>query len=305
MSSRADFIPRQYVDVFSSLQDAVPPWDSERIEAMIRDSLQTCQGLQLEEVFDSIDEVLGSASIGQVHKAKLTTGETVAVKVMHPNAEKMFRDDFKVFRTLCKVALPGWDPILRELEVSIFMFRRSIMNLNYSLHIHIRMLYLYVFMQLQMMTEFDYSNEANNLICVNNNMAHSPYANRVVIPKPKLNLCSKRLLVMEFLSGQKLATHIEDRLASILDGDVTMARKVLKAKQQALFQSDDGSCAENNKGFLRKVNALLGDNTSLSTTSRVFKALQLATITYAARKKLSLLLDVTGHQIFNDGLYNG
>lgn len=110
---------------------------------------------------------------------------------------------------------------------------------------------------------------------------------------------------MEFLSGQKLATHIEDRLASILDGDVTMARKVLKAKQQPLFQSDDGSCAENNKGFLRKVNALLGDNTSLSTTSRVFKALQLATITYAARKKLSLLLDVTGHQIFNDGLYNG
>jgi aarF domain-containing kinase len=118
MSSRADFIPRQYVDVFSSLQDSVPPWENERVKEIIRDSLKTCQGLQLEEVFDSIDEVLGSASIGQVHKAKLATGETVAVKVMHPNAEKMFRDDFKVFRTLCKVALPGWDPILRELEVS-------------------------------------------------------------------------------------------------------------------------------------------------------------------------------------------
>jgi aarF domain-containing kinase len=99
MSSRADFIPRQYIDVFHTLQDAVPPWSIESVEEIIRDSLDTCQGLQLEEVFDSIDEVLGSASIGQVHKAKLTSGKTVAVKVMHPNAEKMFRDDFKVSKT--------------------------------------------------------------------------------------------------------------------------------------------------------------------------------------------------------------
>ena len=117
MSSRADFIPRQYIDVFSSLQDSVPPWDVGHVQEIVRDSLESCQGLNFEEVFDSIGEVLGSASIGQVHKARLTSGEIVAVKVMHPNAEKMFRDDFKVFRTLCKVALPGWDPILRELEV--------------------------------------------------------------------------------------------------------------------------------------------------------------------------------------------
>lgn len=120
MSSRADFIPRPYIDVFSSLQDSVPPWDDSRIKETIRDSLESCQGLQLEEVFESIGEVLGSASIGQVHKAKLTStygGDTVALKVMHPNTEQMFRDDFKVFRTLCRVALPGWDPILRELEV--------------------------------------------------------------------------------------------------------------------------------------------------------------------------------------------
>lgn len=163
---------------------------------------------------------------------------------------------------------------------------------------------LYVSIQMQMMTEFDYSNEANNLICVNNNMARSPYANRVIIPKPKLNLCSKRLLVMEFLSGKKLASHIEDQLASILDGDVTMARKVLKAKQQAIFQSSNGR-APNSKGFLCQVNDILGDNTNLSTISKVSKALQLASVTHAVRKKLSLLLDVTGHQIFNDGLYNG
>eukprot|EP00985_Skeletonema_marinoi_P018431 scaffold10301_cov66-Skeletonema_marinoi.AAC.1 len=108
------------------------------------------QGLTIEDVFESFDDVLGSASIGQVHKAKLTPefgGETVAVKVMHPNAETRFRNDFKIFRTLCKVALPGWDPILRELEM-------------------------------QMMTEFDYTNEGQNLLQVGKNMAKSPYANK-------------------------------------------------------------------------------------------------------------------------------
>lgn len=298
MSSRADFIPRQYVDVFSSLQDSVPPWDAEHVQQIIRDSLETCQGLQLDEVFDSIDEVLGSASIGQVHKAKLTSGETVAVKVMHPNAEKMFRNDFKVFRTLCKVALPGWDPILRELEVSLLHMRCFILWC-YEMP---KLKSTYYYAQMQMMTEFDYNNEAHNLVCVRNNIARSPYANKVVIPEPKLDLCSKRLLVMEYLSGKKLASHIEEKLASILDGDVSIARKVLKAKQQAMFQSSD----RGDNGFLRQLNAILGGcDKNWSTIRKGIKALQLVSMTHDARNKLSLLLDVTGHQLFTDGVFNG
>lgn len=111
ISSRADFIPRQYVDVFSTLQDQVDPWDVERIKDIIDASLQSCQNVGMDDVFDSIGDVLGSASIGQVHKCQLSKqygGDTVAVKVMHPNAETLFKNDFKVFRTLCKVALPGW-----------------------------------------------------------------------------------------------------------------------------------------------------------------------------------------------------
>jgi aarF domain-containing kinase len=159
---------------------------------------------------------------------------------------------------------------------------------------------------MQMMTEFDYSNEANNLVCVRNNMAKSPYASQVVVPEPILDLCSKRLLVMEFLSGRKLASHIEGRLASILDGDIKMARKVLKAKQQTMFQSnDENKDLSSSQRFLQQVNDILGDNRSLSKTSRCIKALQLAAMTHDARKRLSLLLDVTGHQIFNDGIYNG
>ncbi len=276
MSSRADFVPRQYVDVFSELQDSVPPWEKERVQRIVQQSLMDSQGLEMEDVFESFDEVLGSASIGQVHKAKLTSkfgGETVAVKVMHPIAETRFRNDFKIFRTLCKVALPGWDPILRELEM-------------------------------QMMTEFDYTNEGHNLLRVGKNMAKSPYASKVKVPHPMLDLCSKNLLVMEYLEGKKLAVAIEEKLASILGGDVRMARKVLKAKQQALFESKHSG--HQKKGFLKDLNDILGEsNSDMSVIEKGKKARQLMSMTRDARNKLSLLLDATGHQIFNDGLYNG
>lgn len=284
MSSRADFVPRQYVDCFHTLQDAVPPWETERVEAIVRESLRTTQNVDFEDVFESFGEVLGSASIGQVHKATLTPkyasiggytgGKTVAVKVMHPDAEFRFRNDFKIFRALCKVALPGWDPILRELEQ-------------------------------QMMTEFDYNNEAHNLEVIRNNMAKSPYANKVRIPQPAKELCSNNLLVMEYLSGKKLAVAIEERLASILGGDVTLARKVLKAKQQALFEAKDISNNKERKGFLTELSNMVGKGNDMSILQKGTKMFQVLSMTKDARNKLSLLLDATGHQIFQDGVYNG
>ena len=171
------------------------------------------------------------------------------------------------------MALPGWDPILRELEM-------------------------------QMMTEFDYINEAHNLQLVRGNMAKSPYANKVRVPQPVIDLCSKNLLVMEFLPGKKLADYIEDRLANILGGDVQSARKVLKAKQQALFESKD--VGHKNKGFFRELSDIIGETDgSLGMTQKATKVLQLMSMTRDARRKLSLLLDATGWQIFHDGVYNG
>lgn len=274
LSSRADFVPRQYVDVFSELQDSVPPWEKERVLSIVRDSLMG-QGLDIDDVFESFDDVLGSASIGQVHKARLTPrfgGDVVACKVMHPNAENRFRNDFKIFKTLCKVVLPGWEPILREIE-------------------------------LQMMTEFDYTNEGRNLQKVRSNMMKSPYKNKVRVPFPILHLCSKNLLVMEYLEGKKLAVAIEEKLASILGGDVKMAREVLKAKQQALFESKHSSHQTN---FLSELNAILVEsNVNMSAIEKGKKAVQLMSMARDARNKLNLLLDATGYQIFNDGLYNG
>ena len=83
-----------------------------------------------------------------------------------------------------------------------------------------------------------------------------------------------------------------------------MARKVLKAKQQALFESKHSG--NQKKGFLKDLNDILGEsNISMSVLEKAAKARKLMAMTRDARNKLSLLLDATGHQIFNDGLYNG
>lgn len=287
MSSRADFVPRQYCDKFASLQDAVPPWPKDRVEAIVRESLRETQNRAMTDVFESFGEVLGSASIGQCHQATLTPefasigkyrgGKNVAVKVMHSDAEKRFKNDFKIFRALCKVALPGWDPILRELEM-------------------------------QMMTEFDYVNEARSLEIVRTNIEKSPYANKVRIPQPVRELCSKNLLVMEYLPGKKLAVAIEERLANILGGDVDLARKVLKAKQQALFDSKDVGHKRGKKFFFGDLSDMIaneGGKSNMSLLQKGAKALHVSAMTRDARKKLNLLLDVAGHQIFQDGVFNG
>jgi predicted unusual protein kinase regulating ubiquinone biosynthesis (AarF/ABC1/UbiB family) len=143
LSARPDFVPRQYVDLFGTVQDAIPQWPIENVHEIVKEELQSEYGLDWDDVFESMDPVaLGSASIGQVHRAVLKSpweksngykgGKVVAVKVMHPGAKDRFRHDFQVFKWLCRVALPGWKAILVELER-------------------------------QIMTEFDYRNEATSL----------------------------------------------------------------------------------------------------------------------------------------------
>jgi predicted unusual protein kinase regulating ubiquinone biosynthesis (AarF/ABC1/UbiB family) len=218
LSSRPDFVPHQYTDRFSLLQDYVPPWPSEEIKDIIKKSLHDYQQVDFEQVFDAFDPVpLGSASIGQVHAATLTPeyyrtiqhknnytgGIHVAVKVMHRDAEDRFRHDFKIFKWLCRLALPGWKRLLNELER-------------------------------QMMTEFDYRREIRNLKTARKNMYDSPYKDKVVIPEPIEDCSSPYVLVMELLEGEKLADVAETRLADILDGDRDMAKSIIRQKRKGL-----------------------------------------------------------------------
>ena len=90
LSTRADLFPPEYIDEFKKLQDRVPPVSFEQIRNVVEKDLK----LPLDEPFESFEsEPLASASVAQVHLARLATGERVPVKVVRPGIDKNIRED--------------------------------------------------------------------------------------------------------------------------------------------------------------------------------------------------------------------
>eukprot|EP00536_Pseudo-nitzschia_multiseries_P001148 jgi/Psemu1/282819/fgenesh1_pg.14_\ len=155
-----------------TLENEIPPRSAE----VVRKTIEEETNQKLEETFSEFDtKPLGSASIGQVHRAVLRkNGKEVAVKVQYPEAQELFTDDIHAIRTLCEWFAPEQVCTLDALE-----------NQNKS--------------------ELDYNNEANNLLEVSRNMTqHGFQPKEVLIPIPIPELTTKRMLVMELLPGPKL-----------------------------------------------------------------------------------------------------
>ncbi len=118
-SQQAEYIPPEYADALSKLRSSVAPMDLETVRSQIEKHL----GKPVEELFASFDDKpLGSASIGQVHKATLFDGTVVAVKVRRPGVVDTVARDFalleKVIDTFAKDGLGGIDVkgLILELE---------------------------------------------------------------------------------------------------------------------------------------------------------------------------------------------
>ena len=94
-STRADIFPSEYVDELSKLQDRVPAFDYEQVATIIEREL----GKTIAELFASFEPIpLAAASLGQVHKAELHSGETVVVKVQRPGLKKLFEIDLQILK---------------------------------------------------------------------------------------------------------------------------------------------------------------------------------------------------------------
>jgi hypothetical protein len=92
ISTRVDIFPPQYTSKLALLQDSLDPIDSEAVKDVVRKEL--LQGAPLSDLFEWFDDTpLGSASIAQVHKAKLLDGRVVAVKVQRPGIKDKLLGD--------------------------------------------------------------------------------------------------------------------------------------------------------------------------------------------------------------------
>jgi ubiquinone biosynthesis protein len=97
MSSRADFVPAAYIRELSKFQDQTEatPWNE--VERMLPARL-------LKELTDIEKTPLASASIGQVHTARLkSTNQKVVIKVQHPHARTLLTDDFRSLKIICRI----------------------------------------------------------------------------------------------------------------------------------------------------------------------------------------------------------
>jgi ubiquinone biosynthesis protein len=113
LSTRGDLLPEPYRRELQKLQDAVPPVSTAEIATVIRDEL----GAPPEELFASFDRrPLASASIGQVHAARLSDGRHVVVKVRKPGVEEIVETDLDILNDLAE----SWTerfPALRQYDL--------------------------------------------------------------------------------------------------------------------------------------------------------------------------------------------
>ncbi|MEH1790883.1 MAG: AarF/ABC1/UbiB kinase family protein [Nostoc sp.] len=98
-STRADIFPGEYVEELAKLQDKVPAFSYEQVEAIIEKEL----GKKIPELFHNFEPIpLAAASLGQVHKAVLHTGESVVVKVQRPGLKKLFEIDLQILKGITR-----------------------------------------------------------------------------------------------------------------------------------------------------------------------------------------------------------
>ena len=175
LGTRADLLPLSFVKALGELQDNVPRFANEIAFARIEKEL----GRKINQVYAEFDvEPIAAASLGQVYRAKLFTGEEVAVKVQRPNLPAIIKGDIDILRKVTKFAerFPSlnenadWAGMLREFDETVH-------------------------------EEMDYSSEGKNAERFSESF--KDWTN-VHVPKIYWNATSSKVLTMEFIHGDKV-----------------------------------------------------------------------------------------------------
>ena len=198
MSTRADIIPPAYAGSLSRLQDQVEPFGFEEVERIVQDEL----GVRISRAFESFDsKPLASASLGQVHRARLRGGRQVVVKVQRPGIGGRISEDMEALAELAEFAdnhteaghRYGFGELLEQ-------FRRSLA------------------------AELDFTKEAANLTRLGRILERY---DRLVVPEPIEDFTTGRVLTMDFVAGRKV-TELGPLARLELDGG-ELAEQLFKA----------------------------------------------------------------------------
>ena len=181
LSTRPDLVGVRLADELKHLQADVPGDSAEQVRKTIELEL----GRPVSDLFAEFDgEPMASASIGQVHRARLKTGEAVVVKVQHADIQRKIEVDLDILGGLAMLAEMNADLQNYRPRAIAAEFHRTLMR------------------------ELDFGREQRQMLQFSRDFSGNPC---VHIPRPYPELSTSRVLTMELIEGIKLEEH--ERLA--------------------------------------------------------------------------------------------
>jgi predicted unusual protein kinase regulating ubiquinone biosynthesis (AarF/ABC1/UbiB family) len=177
LSTRADLLPPAYCEALARLQDDVERMPAEVVAAVVEEDL----GLPPTDAFEHWNhEPIASASLGQVHRARLHNGREVVVKVQRPDAREIVEQDMAALRELAQL-LDAHTGVGRRVG-----FGELVAQFADTLD-----------------GELDYRREAANLERLGEIVAGY---DRLLVPQPVREVCARRVLTMDHVPGRKVTT---------------------------------------------------------------------------------------------------
>jgi predicted unusual protein kinase regulating ubiquinone biosynthesis (AarF/ABC1/UbiB family) len=174
LSTRPDVVPPLYLEELGKLQDQLPPFPNEVAFRFIEEEL----GAPPQEIYAELSErPLAAASLGQVYKGKLRTGETVAVKVQRPDLRERVTLDTYLLRSIAMWVQQNVKRVRSDLVGIMDEFAERIFE------------------------EMDYNQEARNAELFAKLYGH---LKDIYVPKIYRNYTRRRVLTMEWIDGTKL-----------------------------------------------------------------------------------------------------
>jgi ubiquinone biosynthesis protein len=176
LSTRPDLLPEDIATELAKLQDRVPPFPADQSVAIVEAAL----GGKLDQFFSEFArEPVASASVAQVHIARLRSGEEVAVKVLRPGIERVIARDVELLYLLARLALRYWPDARRLRPVEV------VDEFNKTIH-----------------DELDLRYEAGNASRLRANFEGSTL---LYVPKVHWELTRREVMVLERIHGIPVA----------------------------------------------------------------------------------------------------